>query len=363
VRGNNRLKLGLFGLNCSSGNIMTTVPERWSGSWEDSLNVSQAADAAGIEFVLPIARWKGFGGETDYQGTALETITWATGILARTRNIMAFGTVHVPLFHPVIAAKQMVTAHHVGEGRFGLNIVCGWNEGEFDMLGIEQRDHESRYRYAQEWLDVVRALWSNPDEFDFAGDFFQLRNVKALPKPFGGRQPIVMNAGFSPTGQDFAIRNCDALFTFANTAGHIAQAKAKAGRHGRTVDVYTIGKTVCRPSAAEAREYHDYAVVERADWPGIDNLLAVRGITPETLGAAEFEEFRMQTASARGSLALVGDPDTVAAELARLCEMGLAGVALIMVDYAAELPFFCDEVLPRLERMNLRAGPANAANR
>jgi alkanesulfonate monooxygenase SsuD/methylene tetrahydromethanopterin reductase-like flavin-dependent oxidoreductase (luciferase family) len=39
-----------------------------------------------------------------------------------------FGTVHAPLIHPLIAAKQLVTADHIGQGRFGLNIVCGWNE-------------------------------------------------------------------------------------------------------------------------------------------------------------------------------------------------------------------------------------------
>jgi len=60
-----------------------------------------------------------------------------------------FGTVHAPLFNPVIAAKEMVTADHVGEGRFGLNIVVGWNEGEFQMFGVKQRDHETRYEFAQ----------------------------------------------------------------------------------------------------------------------------------------------------------------------------------------------------------------------
>ena len=41
----------------------------------------------------------------------------------------------------MVAAKQIVTADHVGRGRFGLNIVVGWNEPEFQMSGIAQRDH------------------------------------------------------------------------------------------------------------------------------------------------------------------------------------------------------------------------------
>ena len=56
------------------------------------------------------------------------------GLLAR---ITVFGTVHAPLFNPVIAAKEMVTADHIGQGRFGLNLVVGWNEGEFEIFGVE----------------------------------------------------------------------------------------------------------------------------------------------------------------------------------------------------------------------------------
>ncbi len=58
------------------------------------------------------------------------------GFLPPTKRITVFGTVHAPIFNPVVAAKEMVTADHIGEGRFGLNIVVGWNEGEFDMFGV-----------------------------------------------------------------------------------------------------------------------------------------------------------------------------------------------------------------------------------
>ena len=77
----NRLKLGLFGANCSSGRAVTIVPERWSGSWPDCVKLAEMADRAGIEFMLPIGRWKGYGGETDYQGATWETVAWACGLL------------------------------------------------------------------------------------------------------------------------------------------------------------------------------------------------------------------------------------------------------------------------------------------
>src|SRR5215212_10213019 len=154
----NALKIGLFGANCSSARTATRVPERWSASWPDCLKLARLADDAGIDFLLPIGRWKGYGGETDFHGTSLETLTWASGLLASTERITVFGTVHAPLFNPVIAAKEMVTADHIGCGRFGLNIVVGWNEDEFEMFGVQQRQHEGRYAFAQEWIDAIRMI-------------------------------------------------------------------------------------------------------------------------------------------------------------------------------------------------------------
>ncbi len=121
----NAFKLGLFGANCSSGRSINNVPERWLADWDSCEQMAKMADDAGMDFILPIGRWKGYGGDTDFQGTTFETLTWATGLLASTKRITVFGTVHAPLFNPMVAAKQMVTADHVGRGRFGLNIVVG----------------------------------------------------------------------------------------------------------------------------------------------------------------------------------------------------------------------------------------------
>ena len=167
----NALKIGLFGANCSSGRSATKVPERWSASWPDCLALARMADAAGIDFMLPIARWKGYGGDTDFHGSSFETITWAVGLLCATKRMTVFGTVHAPLFHPVIAAKEFVTADHIGEGRVGVNIVVGWNEGEFEMFGVTLREHDSRYEYGQDWIDIVKQAWTCDGSFDFGGQF------------------------------------------------------------------------------------------------------------------------------------------------------------------------------------------------
>jgi alkanesulfonate monooxygenase SsuD/methylene tetrahydromethanopterin reductase-like flavin-dependent oxidoreductase (luciferase family) len=356
----NRLKLGLFGANCSSGRAVTTVAERWSGSWPDCVSLAGMAERAGIEFMLPIGRWKGYGGDTDYQGATWETVTWACGLLAKTERLTVFGTVHAPLLPPLIAAKEFVTADHIGEGRFGLNVVCGWNEDEFEMFGATLRDHEAGYEYASEWLDIVKLAWSSRAAFDFDGRFFKLKNVKAKPKPYGGTRPLIMNAGASKTGQTFAIRNCDALFSavsrdsFAETADHVSSVRALALRAGREIDVYTVGVVTCRPTAREAQDYYRHAVVDNADWAAVDDILAMKNIRPQMHSPEEFQRIRNHQANGMGGLPLVGDPDSVAQDMARLAAFGLSGIAVSFVNYLDELPFFCAEVLPRLVRLGLR---------
>jgi dimethylsulfone monooxygenase len=356
----NRLKIGLFGSNCSSGRAVTLVPERWSGSWADNLRLASIADEAGIDFMLPVARWRGYGGDTDYQGATLETVTWATALLAKTKRMTVFGTVHAPLFHPLIAAKEFVTADHVGEGRFGLNLVCGWNEGEFDMFGATLRDHESRYDYAQEWLDAVKLAWASEAEFDLDGAYIHLRNVRSWPKPWGGTRPVIMNAGASGTGQAFAIRNCDALFmstrlaTLDSYMANVKGVKDLARAEGRELDFYTVGVITCRPTMEEAEDYYRHSVVEHADWNAVDSILAMKNISPRTHPMDVFTRIRNEYATGMGGLPLVGDPDYIARELAILSEAGLTGIGVSFVNFVDELPYFCDEVLPRLERMGLR---------
>jgi alkanesulfonate monooxygenase SsuD/methylene tetrahydromethanopterin reductase-like flavin-dependent oxidoreductase (luciferase family) len=170
-----------------------------------------------------------------------------------------------------------------------------------------------------------------------------------------------MNAGASATGQAFAIRNCDALFSHVSsamrldeTAAHVTNVRGLARQHGREIDVYTVGVVTCRPTAREAEAYWRHCIVDNADWAAVDNILAMRNITPETRGPEEFERLRNHQANGMGGLPLVGDPDTVTNQLAQLAAAGLTGIAVSFVNYLDELPYFCAEVLPRLARLGLR---------
>jgi FMNH2-dependent dimethyl sulfone monooxygenase len=353
----NKLKLGIFSPNCSGGMAVTKVPERWDASWEHNLKLAQMADDAGIEFLLPIARWKGYGGETDFEGSTLETITWACGLLAKTKRITVFGTVHAPLVHPIFAAKQMVTVSHVSEGRFGLNIVCGWNQDEFEMFGIAQREHDTRYEYGQEWWDVVQKIWRENAPFDYDGRFIQLKNVIGKPKPYKWR-PVVMNAGSSTAGRAFGAKNCDFLFTvlidLEKGKQDVQRTKEIAARFGRTVDIFTTSYVVLRPTRKEAQEYHEYYTTKMGDQVAADHLMELQGLHAQSFPAEAFKSIRQRFFGGHGVYPLIGNPDDVAAELAKISAAGFIGTTITFVNYLDEFPYFRDEVLPRLERLGLR---------
>jgi alkanesulfonate monooxygenase SsuD/methylene tetrahydromethanopterin reductase-like flavin-dependent oxidoreductase (luciferase family) len=358
ILNHNKLKLGFFSPNCSGGMSVTKVPERWVNSWDNNIRLAQLADDAGIEFLLPIARWIGYGGETDFHGSVLETLTWATGLLANTKRINVFATVHTAFIHPVVSAKQLATADQLGHGRLGLNIVAGWNKPEYDAFGIDLPEkHSDRYALAQEWFDVVKAIWSHNGPSDWNGKFYHLKGVYGFPRPYDGIPPI-MNAAGSGEGREFAARNADFLFAISvdleKSKTEVDAIKANAAKLGRNTGVFTLCHVVCRPTKKEAEEYYRYYAHENADWGAVDNLMRLQGMHAQSFPAEALQMLRDRFAAGHGTYPLVGDPDTIVKEMEKIPASGFAGTTLSFVDYVKEFPYFRDEVIPRLEKKGLR---------
>lgn len=357
--------LGTFASNCSGGMSVTKVPERWNNSWDNNLKLARLLDDAGIDFMLPIARWIGYGGETNFHGGVLETMTWATGLLAHTKNINVFATVHTTANHPVVVAKQIATVDQISKGRIGLNIVAGWNRPEYEALGLTLPvDHETRYAYAEEWFDVVKALWQREEAFDFDGQFFSLKQVLGDPRP--SRKVPILNAAGSGQGRAFAVRNADFLFTpaidLARSTEEIAEIKAQSSAAGRSVGVLTFSHVVCRPTEKEARDYLQYFGQDNADWAAVDNLVNLQFAHAHSFPHDLLALIRDRMAAGHGGFPLVGTPEQVAEGLIALHAAGFSGTTLSFVDYAEEFPYFRDTVLPILEARGIRRpAPAREA--
>ncbi|MDL4771804.1 MULTISPECIES: LLM class flavin-dependent oxidoreductase [Thermomonosporaceae] len=358
-------QLGLFSPNTESGLAITTVPERWSASWDDNLRLARLADEAGIDFMLPVARWTDWGRDTAFHQSVLDPLVWASGLLAATRRIRVFTTVHTAFHHPVVAAKQLATADHLSAGRVGLNIVAGWHAPEYEMFGLSlPSDHDTRYAYAQEWWDIVSRIWSSAEPFDHDGRFFQLKRVVGAPKPYNGRSLPTINAGSSKQGRSFAARNADRAFTVVggpeDGAEIVKAIRAEAATHRRTVGVFTLGHVVCAPTRAEARERLRHYADEHADWPAVDEVMRLQGLHAQSFTPEMLQLHRDRFAAGHGSCPLVGDPDDVADAIAAFAGAGFDGIALSFLNYADELGYFAAEVIPRLEARGVRAARPGA---
>jgi len=355
IFGPNKFRIGLFGMNCSGGLTMSKVPERWDASWENNRKAAKLADEAGVEFLLPIGRWHGYKGETDTAGASFETLSWACGMLASTSRINIFGTVHVSLMNPVFAANQMVTADLIGAGRFGLNIVAGWNIGEHEMFGVRIRDHDERYAYAEEWLSLVKRMWSEDEPFEFKGDYFDLKGVLCKPKPWNGGAPMIISAGNSPAGRGFAARHADGLFTsireLQNLPQKVADLRAERGENG--AGIYASGHLICRPTTKEAEEYYHYLVYENGDWEAAEHTVQIRTKGGSTSGP-QLAKMKEAIISGTGTYPIVGSYDDAAERFRQLSEAGLNGIAVGLVNYVNDMEWLAGEILPRLQRLGLR---------
>ena len=126
-----------------------------------------------------------------------------------------------------------------------------------------------------------------------------------------------MNAGSSPAGQAFALRNCDAFFTatagsrtsLEGNAQHVNEIKGKARVFGHDIDVYTVGQVICRKSQREAEDYYTYALIDNADWSAIVVWAGLHAADVPDAAAATRQYF---AGNAIGGYPFVGTPDKVA---------------------------------------------------
>jgi alkanesulfonate monooxygenase SsuD/methylene tetrahydromethanopterin reductase-like flavin-dependent oxidoreductase (luciferase family) len=354
MQNGNKFKLGLFGMNCSCS-MGTTAPERWNAGWPETKEAARLADAAGLEFLLPIARWLGYGGLTDRHGTSFETLSWASALLSATKDIVTFATVHVPLINPIFAAKSCVTADHVGRGRFGLNVVSGWNTSEFAMFGAALREHDDRYGYSEEWVSIVKKIWSEDQPFDYSGKYFDIKHAGGKPKPWGGSRPLLMSAGSSPAGRAFASRHVDCLFMVIPDETKLAEEISVLKSGGNGIGVFASGHLLCRATPKETKEYYHYLVHEKGDWEAAEAAIRKRvaGDT-RSLPHDKIHAMMERFISGGGTFPVIGSYDEVAAKFKFLSDAGLDGMAIAVVNYVQEMPIIQNEVLPRLERLGLR---------
>ncbi|MFI5915688.1 LLM class flavin-dependent oxidoreductase [Dactylosporangium sp. NPDC051541] len=360
------MKLATFGFNAQGGTTITAADGPPDTDWAQQVRIAQLSEAAGIEALLPGARWLGYGGSTNFQGRSYDTFTWAAGIAMATTRCQVFATFHLPTAHPVRVAKMISTIDHISGGRFGLNIVAGWNLDELAMFGLSQRDHDERYDFGDDFIAVLDDLLNRDGFFDHAGPYFKLDRLYSEPKPIQSPRPVYMAAGLSPRGRQFAARNADISFVTVQDVDAISAAiretKDMARGYGRELLAFAQVPIVCADTEREARELLRYYVDEMGDFEAAHNMVSTLfGNTLNTSGEQRpipsegpMREFLRIAIAGHGASPLVGTPEQIVDGLLARADAGIDGATLTWLDFEAGLVQFREKILPLMIQAGLR---------
>jgi dimethylsulfone monooxygenase len=356
-----KLKLGTFCTNLSGGCAISKIDGTLKAEWPATIDLAQMADAMGFEALVPVGRWQGFGGETNFNGYGFESFTWAAGVGAATKQAGIFATSHVPTIHPIVAAKQGMTIDHITGGRFSLNVVCGWNKPEIEMFGQGMADHDARYDQATEWLEVIKRLWTEDEPFDFDGRFYNIKGGWAMPKPLQKPYPVVMNAGGSERGRHYAAKYCDVAFCVLDSHD-FDKARAFASKYrdlareeyNREIQVWSYCYVVQGETMKEAQDYYDLYVHQMGDWVAVDNLVNTMIASAKTLPPKVLAQMKEHFVAGWGGFPLVGTKEYIVDQLTKLAECGFDGVLLSWPRYQRDMAVFQKEIYPLMVQAGLR---------
>jgi dimethylsulfone monooxygenase len=356
-----KLKLGTFSTNLEGGCAITSMDGTLKADWPSTLTLARMADEMEFEALVPVGRWRGFGGVTNFNGPGFESYSWAAGIGASTKYSSVFATSHVPTVHPIMAAKQGATIDHITGGRFTLNVVTGWHKPEIEMFGIPLLEHDKRYDMAAEWIEIIKRLWTEDDEFDYDGKFYQIKKGYLQPKPIQKPHPVIMNAGGSKKGQHFAAKYCDVAFLVFDPRDFEAAKKQvesyrKLSReeYGREIEVWTASYAVQGETEKEAKDYFDYYVHQKGDWVAATNLVETLGINAQTLPAETLREMKIHFMAGWGGYPLIGTNEQIVEGLETVSRMGFDGTLISWPRYIEDMRWFKENTLPLVKQAGLR---------
>jgi FMN-dependent oxidoreductase (nitrilotriacetate monooxygenase family) len=298
----------------------STGIHQWTGNWAST----NGSDWMKPDIYLDLATSLERGGfdlmfiedtamvEDTYQGTMEMTLKY--GMMAPkndpmpyiplmaqvTKHLGLVGTISTIQYPPYLAARQAVTLDHLTGGRAGINVVTSVTHRVAQNFGYDQHlAHAERYAMADEWMQVVSALWESwdPDavvlDYDepryadytkvhpinFEGKYFKCRGpLNTIPGP--QRRPVVAQAGNSEPGRELAARHADVILALCKNPDEMKALRQdfdkRLVKHGRKPDdlkILFMTIPVVAATDADAREINRRLAAKRHDKEEIEMRL------------------------------------------------------------------------------------------
>jgi pyrimidine oxygenase len=355
-----QVDFGVFLPVTNNGWIISKTSPQFLPSFAHNREIVQLAERIGFSYVFSMAKWRGFGGQVEFWKYSIESMILMTGLASTAPTLRLIASIAPALMHPAVFAKMAATMDDVSGGRMGFNIVSAANKGEYTQMGMwPERFEDYRYEYCEEWMTVVKRLWTE-DGVTFDGKYFHLDDCQSWPHPVQNVPPIVC-ATTSERGWQFVAQHCTAALFGGkdpedqkNTSRRI---KEVAAEHGRSdVRTHTLVNLVQGDSDADAerilKHYQD-----GADHEAIDNIYRLRVREKDARRAGQLRD-RFQSNLNRlfyAGIPFVGGPERVADMIEELAVDGdLDGFLFIFPDFVEGLAKFDAQVMPLLRQRGLR---------
>lgn len=351
------MKFGVFLPNGSNGYIPSAASPVYEPTYQHNLDISLAAERQGLDFVLSMMKFRGFGGDTGYWDSCLESFTLMAGLAAATSTIGLFPSISILSQHPAVVARMVATIDDISGGRCGLNIVTGWNRPEYVQMGMWPGDehYQRRYQYAAEYVQILQSLWQT-GRASWEGEYFQLEDCSVLPQP--NRDIPLVCAGQSPAGREFVANHADHQFVLTsedNLVTSVKDIRERSAETGRDVGIYALFHMIVADTDEQARAEVD-AIIAGADHGAISNILASadldtnKGGTADQLKAALDQDVEAGNMAFMGIPVIYGSPDTVATRIEGIvARTGIDGMLFSWPDFVAGIERFGTDVMPKLK--------------
>lgn len=270
------MKIGVFCPIGNNGWLLSENAPQYKPTFELNKQIVQRAEHYGFDFALSMIKLRGFGGKTEFWDYNLETFTLMAGLAAVTSKIKIFATAATLVMPPAIVARMASTIDSISNGRFGLNVVTGWQPPEYTQMGLwPGNDYFSkRYDYLSEYVEILRELWATGTS-DFKGKFFQMEDCQVKPKPQADMKIIC--AGQSDAGLAFSAKYADYNFVFGkglNTPTAYTEINDRLKVHtehtGRDVQTYVLFMVIAAETDQQAmskwENYNQGADLAAINW-------------------------------------------------------------------------------------------------
>ncbi len=257
------MNIGVFIPIGNNGWLISETAPQYKPSFELNKQIVLKAERYGLDFALSMIKLRGFGGKTEFWDHNLESFTLMAGLAAVTSRIKLFATAATLCMPPAIVARMASTIDSISNGRFGLNLVTGWQKPEYSQMGVWPGDDffAYRYEYLAEYVQVLRELWGS-GQSDFKGRFFQMDDCRLSPRPQADMKIIC--AGQSTAGMAFTAQYADYNFCLGkgvNTpcafAPVVQRLQAASVETGRDVACYALFMIIADETDEAARTKWD----------------------------------------------------------------------------------------------------------